>query len=226
MRLRHCIAALLIAAGLFACSANAPRAPFLPQGTTHTRHGMWWNLGTTQPTVDGSMVIPVTLSVSGSVGTFSAFGSTLCAAPAGTNPCPNVDYAASPPAWTSASDTSLTFAGTTLGVSCPTACYIVAYENGAGPYLVQGPGAGQTSASVTLGTQNIALYFTANTTYDFFLAHVTAVNTPPPPPTPSPSPSPSAQPTPTPATRCDDDGEEHYGHTGAGKHHHRPCAED
>jgi hypothetical protein len=156
---------------------------------------MSWGLATTQPLVDGTMVIPLTLGVSGSVGTFSAFGTAQCAAPSGTNPCPNIAYASSPPSWIPSADTSLTFASSTIGVGCSSSCYVVAYENGAGPYLVQGPGSAASSTSVAFGAETVARYFLSGTTYSFFLAHVTAVNTPPPPPTPSPSPVPTATPT-------------------------------
>jgi hypothetical protein len=186
--------AVFIAAALVACSGGFHTAGLLVPGDGSPRHAMSWGLATTQPIVQGTMVIPLTLSLSGSVGTFSAFGTTQCAAASGTNPCPNIAYAASPPSWVPPADSSLTFTSSSLNVACASSCYVVAYENGAGPYLVQGPGSASSSTSVAFGSETVARYFLGGATYSFFLAHVTAVNTPPPPPTPSPSPVPTATP--------------------------------
>ena len=212
--------ALLVAASLVACGGGlAPNAPAgsRPAGQKHALRPFFLNLGDTQDTVTGTAIIPLTFTVSGTAGTLAAYGTTACAAASGANPCPNINFMASPPMWQSATPAALTIAASTLAAACTApsnapspapgftpGCYAIAYEGGAGPYLIAGPVTG-SAGSLSLPAQTATLNFNPSEAYNFFLAYVTAVASPPPS-TPAPSPSPTyfaTQPpiaTPTPAS--------------------------
>lgn len=164
---------------------------------------MYLNLGDTQATVTGSALIPLTLTVSNSVGTLAAFGSTYCTAASGNNPCPNINFMASPPMWQSPTPVSMTMGSTVLNAACNApstapspapgftpGCFVAAYEGGGGPYLVQGPATGP-SGKLSVAAQTSTLNFNPLEAYNFFLMYVTAISSPPPPMTPSPAPSPT-----------------------------------
>lgn len=183
----------------------APSARFgsASQNGGTKRRPMYLNIGDTQPVLTGTALIPLSLSVSGTIGTLSAFGSTYCTAASGPNPCPNVNFMASPPMWQSPTPVALTLAATVLNAACnapsgaPVAapgftpgCYIGVYEGGGGPYLVQGPVTG-SAGSLSLTAETSALNFNPSEAYNFFLMYVTAIASPPPPMTPSPDPSPT-----------------------------------
>jgi hypothetical protein len=220
-RIHRAAAALIAVASLVACSgggsnvisglgnttpAKAPAQKLPP------RHKLL-NLGSTQPATTGTMIQPLTLSVSGTTGTLSLFGTAQCGAPSGANPCPGINFTATPPTWSSVDPVTLTMNATTLNVPCtapagaPTpapgfvpACYIVAYEGGVGPYLIQGP-ATSNGGSLSFAAETTPLYFNGGSTaYNFFLAYVTSIAATPPPPTPTPSPVPTFFATPPPPT--------------------------
>lgn len=220
-RIHRAAAALIAVASLVACSgggsnvisglgtnepAKAPAQKIPP------RHKLL-NLGSTQPVTTGTMIQPLTLSVSGTTGTLSLFGTAQCGTPSGANPCPGINFTATPPTWASLDPVALTMNATTLNVPCtapagaptPTpgfvpACYIVAYEGGVGPYLIQGP-ATSNGGSLSFAAETTPLNFNGGSTaYNFFLAYVTSVAATPPPPTPTPSPVPTFFATPVPPT--------------------------
>lgn len=199
--------ALFVAASLVACSGgSASISPGMSGASTShggSRHTMYLNLGDTQPVLTGVALIPLTLSLSNGVGTLSAFGSTYCAAASGLNPCPNINFMASPPMWQNATPISFTMAATVLNAACDTpasppspapgftpACYVGAYEGGSGPYLIQGPVTG-SAGSLSVPANVSTLNFNPQEAYNFFLVYVTAISSPPPPPTPTPVASPT-----------------------------------
>lgn len=217
-------AAVFVTLAFVACSGglgSIPRSlsggsPAKTGARSAPRHRASWNLGTTQALVTGVMLQPLTISVSGGVATAGLYGTTRCSASSGSNPCPNIAFTASPPSWSSAADSTMTFSAASLPTTCaapsgaPTpspgftpGCYVVAYEGGVGPYDIQGPGT-QNGGSLDFASNPNALNFNGgNTGYNFFLAWVTDIGAAPPPPTPSPVPTATyiatATPSPTPA---------------------------
>lgn len=247
--------ALVVAASLVACSGGAellvPRASNGSDSGTKNRRPMYLNLGDTQPVLTGSALIPLSLSVTGGVGTLSVFGSTYCTAASGLNPCPNINFMASPPTWQNATAIGFAMGSTVLNAACnapaapPTpapgftpGCYIGAYEGGSGPYLIQGPVSGSAGSLSVLGNTS-TLNFNPGEAYNFFLMYVTAISSPPPPPSPTPvpsptefatqpppaTPSPTAQPSftpgPCPSSTSGDDDGEHDDVYGARTMHER-----
>lgn len=206
-------AAVFVAAALVACSGGSPNvAPIGPARSAQhsSRHAMAWNVGMTQALATGTMLIPLTLTVNGTSGQVAVFGSTYCAPPSGANPCPNVNFTASPPQYYSSLDVPMTLSATSLNASCTApggsatpapgftpACYVVTYEGGAGPYILQGPVV-SSGGSLSVPAQTSTVYFQGLTGYNVFLAYVTSISTPPAPLTPSPVPSPTDFATPTP----------------------------
>lgn len=241
-RLVQSAGALVVAAALAACGMSgnlaAPpagmAAPTTPQGRAGLRPEA---IASSQPLVDGIAIQPVAVSVAGTVGTFALSGTTQCSGGTPADPCPNVSPL---PAWRPAASVLLTFAAVTLPLNgCPVPagaasghCYVVGYENGNGPYLIQGPGGVPLNSSGVLafGVEPRTMLFDAGSTYEFFVMYVTGVATPPPPtPTPVPTPSPTVTPvaTPTPcatATPNDGDGGDRHddlqGFERDGHHHH------
>lgn len=237
-------AVIFVAAALVACSGGSPNVA--PIGAARSsartgRHTMAWNVGMTQPLATARMLIPLTLTVNAASGQVAVFGSTYCAPPSGANPCPNVNFTASPPQYYSPLDVPMTLPTTTLNATCAPpsgfttpapgftpACYVVTYEGGAGPYVLQGPVV-SSGGSLSVPAQTATVYFQGLTGYNVFLAYVTGISTPPPALTPSPIPSPTEYATPTPLpsltpspaptpTVCDDDGDGHHHHH---HHHHK-----
>lgn len=230
-RLVQSAGALLVAAALAACSmggnvvapAGGTTGPATPQGRSGLRPAA---IASSQPLVYGIAIQPVSVTVAGTVGTFALSGTTQCSGGTSADPCPNVSPL---PAWTPSASELLTFAAVTLPLNgCPVPagapsghCYIVGYENGVGPYLIQGPGGVPLNSSgiLAFGVEPRTMLFDAGSSYEFFVTYVTGVATPPPPtptpvptPTPTPTPAPTATPTPvttpTPCTTATpDDGE-------------------
>lgn len=208
--------ALFVAASLVACGGGmqsiTPQAAHSQGGnaTKTRRHAMSWNVGSTQPLATGVAIMPLTLTLNGTVGTVGLFGTTACAAPSGANPCPNINFMASPPQYMSSLDVPMTLAATTLSTTCTppagaatpapgftAACYVVTYEGGVGPYVLQGP-VTSSGSSLSVPAQASTVYFQGLTGYNVFLEYVTSLTTPPPALTPSPAPSPTEFMTPTP----------------------------
>jgi choice-of-anchor A domain-containing protein len=219
-------AVAILAFSIVACSSglSGPQAlsgigsaPDKTGSNASPRHRQSWNLGTTQAVATGVMLQPLSVSVTGGVATLSLWGTTQCSAASGVNPCPNINFTASPPQWSSSSAVSMSFGATSLLSSCTApsgapspapgftpACYLVAYEGGVGPYYMQGPGV-PASGTLSFDANTSLLNFNGgNTGYDFFLAYVTNISASPPPPTPSPVPTATNLPssTPVPATAC------------------------
>jgi hypothetical protein len=213
----HAAAVVIVAAALAACGGGSPGIVSMMSAGT-ARHAASWNLGTTQPTVTAVMLQPLTLTVSGSVGTLS------------------LAVSASPAPWSSLDPISLTMAAVTLNANCTApagapspapgftpGCYLVADEGGVGPYLIQGPGTAANGA-LSFPAQTTMLNFNGgNTPYDFFLAYVTSIGQAPPPPTPSPVPTATIFYTPAPvqatATPCSTAKKKNHGH-------HEDCGDD
>ncbi len=210
-------AALVIGSIVAACSAGGTGTS--PSTTTPVsgldakpgRVAHSWNLGSTQATVTGSMIQPLSVSVTGSVATLSLYGTTQCAAKSSGNPCPNIAFTGTPPSWSSVNPVALTVAATTLPTACTVpagapspapgfvaACYIVAYEGGVGPYVISGPATTGNSSLVFAAVISALNFNGGNTPYNFFLAYVTGVSATPAPPTPSPVPTATYIPTATP----------------------------
>ncbi len=214
------VAALVMGSVVAACSggqeATTPQVVSgigsKPDRVTHT-----WNLGSTQATATAVNLMSLQLTVNGSQGSVSLNGATACGATGQvpSNLCPGVTYR--PITFMPANPTTLTMTAATLYTACtapagaPTpapasaaACYVVAYEGGVGPYIIQGP-ATATAGGLSIPAEATVLNFNGNTGYDFFLAYVTNESAAPPPPTATPSapptgpgaPTPTVAPTPT-----------------------------
>ena len=203
---------LVVSGALIACSGGSGSTPPISspnasqQQKAPARHT--YNLANSQAQLTGFMLLPLSVSVSGTTGSVSLAGTAACGLPVigNPNPCPGVSF----PTWTSPTDVNLTFTATTLSAACANpsttatpapgfapACYIVAYEGGVGPYVISGP-ATNSGGNLSFPALNAPASFYANTGYNFFLAYATYVSATPPPATPTPVPAPTSFNTPIP----------------------------
>lgn len=211
-RIQRGAAVLITVAGLVACSSGAGSLISGSNGSSGngTQQGQKGSLvhrdslvGSAQG-VTGAMIQPLTLTVSNNVGTVALYGTALCGAASGGNPCPGTTFTSA--TWSSTTASTPTIGSSTLNAACAApagspspapgftpGCYIVAYEAGAGPYLIQGP-ATVSGSSLSFAASSTPISLDPNLGYNFFLAYVTSI-APVPTPTPIPPPSPSPIPT-------------------------------
>ena len=194
-------AALAIGSIVAACSSNSGVMPLssngsATQGGAHQNagkpvRGKLANLGTTQATVTaGTMIETLNATVNGGIVTLTD-GSTCGGSP---DPCAISNHANWPQLSVPAAS-NLTVDTLVSSASCPGQCYVVAYEGGVGPYIIDGPAtSGSTGTGLTFAASAL-LAFQPLTTYNFFIESVTGMTATPAPVPPTAIPTPTTYPT-------------------------------